>query len=100
VSLLLGALQFVLFLFMMALLARIVISFVLMFARDWRPTGAALVAVEGVLTVTDPPIKAVRRVVPPLSLGQVRIDLAFLIVFLAASLLLQVVQGVAHGLGA
>ncbi|WP_082097488.1 YggT family protein [Demequina silvatica] len=96
-SFILGALQFVLFLFMMALLARIVISLVLVFARDWRPTGAALVAVEGVLTATDPPIKAVRRVVPPLSLGQVRIDLAFLIVFLAVSLLYQGVGYVALG---
>ncbi|WP_082099683.1 YggT family protein [Demequina maris] len=94
-SFLFGALQFVLFLFMMALLGRVIVSLVMAFARDWRPTGAALVAVEGVLTVTDPPIKAVRRVVPPLSLGQVRIDLAFLIVFLAVSLLYQVVSAVA-----
>ncbi|WP_082104635.1 YggT family protein [Demequina soli] len=93
-----GALQFVLFLFMLALLARIVISLVLAFARDWHPTGAALVAVEGVLTLTDPPIKAVRRVVPPLSLGQVRIDLAFLIVFLAVSLLYQWVGAIAASL--
>ncbi|MDN4476195.1 YggT family protein [Demequina sp. SYSU T00192] len=94
-SFLFGALQFVLFLFMMALLGRVIVSLVMAFAHDWRPTGAALVAVEGVLTVTDPPIKAVRKVVPPLSLGQVRIDLAFLIVFLAVSLLYQVVSAVA-----
>lgn len=82
-----GALQFLLFLFMLALLARVVISLVMAFSRDWRPTGAGLVAVEGVFTVTDPPIKAVRRVVPPLSLGQVRIDLAFIIVFLGVQIL-------------
>ncbi len=86
-SFILSAVQFALFLFMLALFARIVISFVLVFARDWKPTGASLVAVEGVLTVTDPPIKAVRRVVPPLTLGQIRIDLAFLIVFLAVTIL-------------
>ncbi|WP_296667069.1 YggT family protein [Demequina sp.] len=91
---LIDALQFVLFLFMLMLLARVVISLVMAFARDWRPTGAALVAVEGVLTVTDPPIKAVRRVVPPLSLGQVRIDLAFIIVFLSVSMLYQVLLAV------
>ncbi|WP_062301416.1 YggT family protein [Demequina subtropica] len=90
----LSALQFVLFLFMLALFARIIISFVMVFAHDWRPAGAALVAVEGVLTVTDPPIKAVRRVVPPLSLGQVRIDLAFLIVFIAVSILNQVLGSI------
>ena len=94
-SVLIDALQFALFIFMLMLLARVVISFVMVFSRDWRPTGPALVAVEGVLTVTDPPIRAVRKVVPPLSLGQVRIDLAFIIVFLAASLLYQVVGAVA-----
>lgn len=93
-SVLIDALQFVLFMFMLMLLARVVISFVMVFSRDWRPAGPALVAVEGVLTITDPPIKAVRRVVPPLSLGQVRIDLAFIIVFLAASLLYQVLMAV------
>ncbi len=75
---------------MMLLFARIVISLVLAFARDWKPSGAGLVVVESVLSVTDPPIKAVRKVVPPLTIGQVRLDLAFLIVFLATSLLLQV----------
>ncbi len=93
-SFLLDALRFVLFLFMLLLLARIVISLVMVFARDWRPTGAALVAVEGVLTVTDPPIKAVRKVVPPLALGQVRLDLAFIIVFLGVSMLYQVLAAV------
>ncbi|SEJ46808.1 YggT family protein [Demequina mangrovi] len=96
-ALILNALVFLLFLFMLALFARIVISFVMVFARDWHPTGAALVAVEGVLTVTDPPIKAVRRVVPPLTLGQVRIDLAFLIVFIGVSILQQVLSAWAHG---
>lgn len=94
---LIDALQFVLFLFMMMLLARIVISLVMVFARDWRPTGAALVAVESVLTITDPPIKAVRKVVPPLSLGQVRLDLAFIIVFLAVSMLSQLLSAVRAG---
>lgn len=76
-------------LFMLLLFARVIISLVISFARDWRPTGVAVVAVESVLTVTDPPIKAVRKVVPPLAIGQVRIDLAFLIVFFAVSTLFQ-----------
>ncbi len=88
-SFLLETLVFILWLFLLMLLARVVISLVMVFARDWRPTGAALVAVEGVLTVTDPPIKAVRRIVPPLSIGQVRIDLAFIIVFIGVSILQQ-----------
>ncbi|WP_082091999.1 YggT family protein [Demequina pelophila] len=93
-GILIQAAQLLLFLFMLLLLARIVISLVMVFARDWRPTGPSVVAVEGVLTVTDPPIKAVRKVVPPLAIGQVRIDLAFLIVFFTVQIAYQLLLGV------
>jgi YggT family protein len=42
----------------------------------------------GVYSVTDPPIKALRRVVPPLRLGAVALDLSFLIVIVVAYVLL------------
>lgn len=82
-----GAAQFVLFLFTLLLLGRIILGLVMGYARDWRPTGAMLVLTEAVFTVTDPPIHAIRRVVPPLTLGQVRLDLAVLILFFAVFLL-------------
>lgn len=65
------------------LIARIVLSFVFAYAREWRPRGVPALLVESVYTVTDPMIKPVRRVVPPLSLGPLRFDVAFLIVFFA-----------------
>lgn len=70
---------------------RLVLDWVQVFAREWRPRGLMLVVAEATYTVTDPPLKAVRRVVPPLTLGSVRLDLAFLIVMLATSLLLSVI---------
>lgn len=82
-----GAIRFALFLFMMLLFARMILGFVMVFSRDWRPTGIAVVLAESVFTVTDPPIKALRKVVPPLALGQVRLDMAFLIVFITCSML-------------
>ncbi|NTW39486.1 MAG: YggT family protein [Cellulomonadaceae bacterium] len=69
---------------------RLVLDWVQVFARDWRPKGVALVIAEVTYTVTDPPLRAVRRVIPPLTLGTVRLDLAFLIVMLACSILLSV----------
>ena len=65
------------------MLFRSVFDWIQVFARQWTPRGVVLVVAEAVYTVTDPPIKAVRRVVPPLRLGGVGIDLAFLIVALA-----------------
>jgi len=96
VSLFLSAISFLLFLFMMFLLARVVLSLVMSFARDWRPTGASLVATEAVFTVTDPPIKALRKVIPPLAIGQVRLDIAFLVLFFGVSLLLQFINAYNH----
>ena len=88
------ALQFVLFIFMLLLLARVVLSLVIAIARDWRPSGAGLVVTEGVFTVTDPPLKALRRIIPPLTLGQMRLDLAFLVLFFGVSFAWQMLGNV------
>ncbi len=76
-----GLLQFVVFLFFLALLARVVLSWVQVLARDWRPSGFSLVIVESVYSVTDPPIRLLRSVIPPLTIGQIRFDLAVIILF-------------------
>lgn len=76
-----------LWLFLLCLVVRLILDWVQFFARDWRPRGVLLVIAEAVYTVTDPPLRALRRVIPPLTLGQVRLDLAFLILFVAVSLL-------------
>lgn len=81
------AIQFLIFLFMLLLLARMVLSLVVSLARDWRPKGAALVATEGVFTVTDPPLKALRKIIKPVTIGQLRLDLAFLVLFFGVSIL-------------
>ena len=60
------------------------------FARQWVPDGALLVTLEGVYSTTDPPIKALRRVIPPLRIGSVSLDLSFLIVMIAAYVLLTI----------
>jgi YggT family protein len=79
-----------LFLFFLLLLARVVLSWVMAFSRGWTPKGAALVLAEGVYTITDPPVKAVRHVVPPIDIGGVRVDLAVIILFLLTSILTRV----------
>jgi YggT family protein len=83
-----SAIGVVLYLFFIVLIGRLVLDWVQALAREWRPRGALLVVAEGVYTVTDPPLKALRRVIPPLTLGQFRLDLAFLVLLLAVSLTL------------
>jgi YggT family protein len=85
-----GLLVTVLWLFFILLIARLVLDYVQMFARSWRPSGFALVIAEVVYTVTDPPIRALRRVIPPLRLGQVTLDLSFLVLIIAVQILINV----------
>jgi YggT family protein len=68
-----------LWLFFVLLIARLVIDYIQMFARSWRPTGVLLVVAEVVYTITDPPLKALRRLIPPLRLGSITLDLSFLV---------------------
>ena len=72
----------ILWIYLLVLMFRLVMDFVFQFARSYRPHGAMLVALEVTYTLTDPPLKAIRRVVPPLRLGGVSIDLAFLILLI------------------
>lgn len=86
-----------LWVFIGLLWVRFVVDWVQVFARSWQPRGVLLVLLEGVYSVTDPPIKALRRVIPPLRLGGMALDLSFLIVLLAAYLVNdQVVYRLAH----
>lgn len=80
----------VLLVFIAMMWIRFIVDWVQVFARSWEPRGVLLVALEVVYSVTDPPIKALRKVIPPLRLGGFALDLSFLIVLVAALLLLQV----------
>jgi|SRR6478735_4811364 YggT family protein len=70
---------FALWFFFLLLIGRLVLDYIQMFARSWRPRGPLLVVAEIVYTITDPPLKALRRVIPPLRIGQVTLDLSFLV---------------------
>ncbi|GAA1095966.1 YggT family protein [Nocardioides dubius] len=78
----------VLWVFIALLWVRFVFDWVQVFARTWTPSGPLLVLLEAVYSITDPPIKALRRVIPPLRLGNFALDLSFLIVMVGAYLLL------------
>jgi YggT family protein len=69
----------VLWLFFILLIGRLILDYVQMFARSWRPKGPLLVVAEAIYTVTDPPLRALRKVIPPLKLGSISLDLSFLV---------------------
>jgi YggT family protein len=81
--------------FWLFLLARLVFDLVQAFARDWRPRGPLLILLEAIYSVTDPPLKLLRRIIPPLRLGQIQFDLAFLILLIGVNILISVARSLA-----
>ncbi|WP_438453434.1 YggT family protein, partial [Streptomyces asiaticus] len=58
--------------------------------RDWHPKGLTVVVLEVIMTVTDPPVKLLRRLIPQLTIGAVRYDLSIMVLLLAAFIGMQV----------
>jgi YggT family protein len=79
-----------LWLYWLVFIARLIFDFIQIFARNWRPTGVILIIAEGIYSVTDPPLRLLRRVIPPLRLGGVQFDLAFLIMLIGLQILISV----------
>ncbi|MET0899099.1 MAG: YggT family protein [Mycobacterium sp.] len=77
-------LGFVLFVFWLLLIARVVVEFIRSFSRDWHPRGFTVVVLEVIMTVTDPPVKLLRRLIPQLTIGAVRLDLSIMVLLLLA----------------
>jgi YggT family protein len=88
-------LYLVVFCFWLLLLSRLVMEYVMMFARSWRPGRAVAVGLEVVYSATDPPLRALRRIIPPLRLGGMSLDLGFLVLAVIVYILLRVLQGLA-----
>jgi len=90
-SILFQILYLIVYLFFLVLLARFVLSAVLQYGRRWQPGRGAAAALETVWTVTDPPLKALRRVIPPLRIGNVSLDLAFIVLLVILFVLMEFV---------
>jgi YggT family protein len=87
VSLFWSIVSSVLLAFLVLLFARFVVDWVMVLARSWRPSGLVAAGLEVVYSTTDPPLKAVRKVIPPLNLGTIRLDLGFMVLLIAVVVL-------------
>ncbi|WAP50921.1 YggT family protein [Arthrobacter sp. ATA002] len=85
-SIIFSLLYLLLVLFYFALLLRIVYDAVQAFARQWRSKGPALVLASVIYGATDPPIRLLRRFIPPLRLGGISLDLAFIVLFIVVAI--------------
>ena len=84
------ALYWVLFVLWLLLVARMVVELVRAFAREWRPAGGVAVTLETIYTVTDPPVRLARRLIPMVRIGGVGLDLSIMVLVLVVYILMQV----------
>ncbi|OHV04326.1 YggT family protein [Mycobacterium talmoniae] len=85
-----------LFVFWLLLIARVVVEFVRSFSRDWHPRGVTVVILEIMMSLTDPPVKLLRRLIPQLTIGAVRFDLSIMVLLLVAFIGMDLAFGAAN----
>ncbi|MFD5225831.1 YggT family protein [Microbacterium sp. NPDC058342] len=87
-----GIVELVLTLYVLVLIARLVLDYIPLFNRQWRPKGVGLVLAELAYTLTDPPIRFFRRIVPPLRLGTISLDFGFALTMIVVLILMSIVR--------
>ena len=88
-----SAVYFALLVFLLFLIFRLVMEYVFLLARSYQPSGLVAVVLELAYSVTDPPLKALRKVLPPLRIGQISLDLGFIVLFIVVRILMSVASG-------
>lgn len=91
-EIILGLLYIALHLMVLAVLTRFVLEMVGSWSHNWRPRGLVLVLASVVYAVTDPVIKPLRRLIPPLRMGGIALDLSAIIMIFGLTILRGVVQ--------
>jgi len=84
-------LYYILWIYLLILIGRMIFTWVQTFSRTWTPRGILLVIAEGMFTLTDPPLRFLRRYIPPLRLGSVALDLSFMVLFFVVLIMVNVV---------
>jgi YggT family protein len=83
---------YILSIYLVLLLGRLILSWIQAFSRSWTPRGFVLVIAEIIFTATDPPLRLLRRYIPTLRLGSVALDLSFMVLFFVVIFAMQAVQ--------
>lgn len=79
-------------LYTLVLIIRIIIEMIQSFSRQFNPPRWFMIIAEPLFVITDPPVKALRRIVPPMQMGGVALDLSVLVLFIILQVLQFIVQ--------
>lgn len=76
--------------FIYLLWARFIIDWIRILKPGFRPRGVLLVIVEVVYSITDPPIRMFRKILPPIRFGQIALDLGWILTLVSCWILLAI----------
>ena len=82
---------YVLWLYLLLLIGRLIFDMLQNYSRSWSPSGLLARVAEVIYTATDPPLRFLRRYLRPVRLGSVALDLSYTLLFLVIIVLLSVV---------
>jgi len=85
-------LTYVLTIYLLVLIGRLIFDMLQAYSRSWSPSGLLAMVAEIIYTATDPPLKFLRRYIRPVRLGSVALDLSYTVLFLVIIVLLWVVS--------
>jgi YggT family protein len=92
-----AAIGLALLVFYLLVIARVIVETTRSFARSWRPVGTAAIGLEMVYVVTDPPMKLLRRLIPPLRVGGISFDMSVIVLLIMIWILRIIVGSLAAG---
>ena len=92
ISVIASILNILLLLYLLTLFVRVILEWIPVFNRSWRPRGAGLIAAEIVYTITDPPIRMFRRLIPPLRIGPVALDMGLTLTMIVVLILISITR--------
>jgi len=92
ISVIAAILNILLLLYLLTLFVRVILEWIPVFNRSWRPRGAGLIAAEIVYTITDPPIRMFRRLIPPLRIGPVALDMGLTLTMIVVLILISITR--------
>ncbi|MDD7384286.1 MAG: YggT family protein [Actinomycetaceae bacterium] len=79
-------------LYVLVLFARVILDLVGVVSRSWTPQGIVLVIANVVYGLTDPPLRFLGRYIKPLRIGNVALDVGFIVLFVAVEFLRYLIQ--------
>lgn len=91
----LGAILYALVrLYTLIVIVRLIIEMIQSFSQQFDPPRWFMVVAEFFFVVTDPPIKALRRIIPPIRMGGVALDVSVIVLFLVLMILSVVIVAI------